>query len=360
MNDLIDLIVTFFERLRFEHVWVLWLLLAVPVVLGWSLLLRRRAIGFSAVDRTARIAPGWRQHVLWVTVVVRVVAIAALVIAAARPQLGVGRERTVTKGVAIMMVLDRSLSMRREMNYGGEQVARLDGVKQVFSDFVVGNRESGGDLPGRDGDLVGLVGFGAFAETFCPLVREYPPLIEATTQIDYARSGGDAGTAVGDAIALAAARLKSAEEQLRAFDDPETSETDPEFEIASKVIILLTDGEQNAGSRRPMEGAALAKEWGIKIYTIGLGSGSGGFFGGGGRSAVLPRVAELTGGKHFDTADGDGLENIYKEIDALEPTEIERVEFASYREWYHVGALLALALVAIDAAMTWLLLRRAI
>jgi Ca-activated chloride channel family protein len=346
-------------RIKFENGWVLWFLLVVPVVLVWSLLLRRRAIGFSAVDRATRISPSWRERLLWLTPVIRSLALAALIAGAARPQLGVGRERTITKGVAIMMVLDRSLSMRAEMDYAGERVSRLEGVKRVFSDFVVGNRESGGSLTGRDGDLIGLVGFGAFAETYCPLVREYPPLIEATTQIEYARSNTEAGTAVGDAIALAAARLQSAEEQLRRFDDPDTTEADPEFEIASKVIILLTDGEQNQGDRHPLEGAALAKEWGIKIYTIGLGSDSGGFFGGRG-STVLPRVAELTGGKHFDTADGDGLENIYAEIDALEPTEIERVEFASYREWYHVGAFMALGLIAIDSLLSWVVLRRAI
>lgn len=345
-------------RIKFENSWVLWFLLVVPLVLLWSLLLRRRAIGFSAVDRATRIQPGWRERMLWVPVVIRCVAIAAIVAAASRPQLGVGKERTVTKGVAIMMVLDRSLSMQRPMDYAGERVSRLTGVKRVFSDFIVGNRDNGGSLPGRDGDLIGLVGFGSFAETYCPLVREYPPLIEATDQMDYARGRTDAGTAVGDAIALAAARLKSAEEQLQRFDDVNATEGDPEFEIASKVIILLTDGEQNAGERNPLEGAAIAKEWGIKIYTIGLGS-SGGLFGSRG-STVLPRVAELTGGKHFDTADGDGLQGVYAEINALEPTEIERVEFASYREWYHVGALIALGLIAVDSLLNWVVLRRAI
>lgn len=346
-------------RIRFENAWVLWFLLVVPVILIWSLLIRRRAIGFSAVDRAARIQPGWREKILWLPVLIRCLAIGVLIASAARPQLGVGKERTVTKGVAIMMVLDRSLSMQRPMDYAGERVSRLEGVKRVFSDFVVGNAGSGGSLPGRDGDLIGLIGFGAFAETYCPLVREYPPLIEATDQITYARSNTEAGTAVGDAIALAAARLKSAEEQLQRFEDLSGTEGDPDFEIASKVIILLTDGEQNQGERHPLEGAALAKEWGIKIYTIGLGSDSGGFFGGRG-STVLPRVAELTGGKHFDTADGDGLQGVYEEINALEPTEIERVEFASYREWYHVGALIALALIAVDSLLNWVVLRRAV
>ncbi len=128
----------------------------------------------------------------------------------------------------------------------------------MFSDFVVGNRDNGGSLPGRDGDLIGLVGFGSFAETYCPLVREYPPLIEATDQMDYARGRTDAGTAVGDAIAARSRPAKSAEE-LQRFDDVNATEGDPEFEIASKVIILLTDGEQNAGERNPLEDAAIAR-----------------------------------------------------------------------------------------------------
>src|SRR5690606_12879347 len=112
---------------------------------------------------------------------------------------------TVTKGVAIMMVLDRSTSMRSPMQYDGNRVSRLEGVKRVFRDFVLGNQDRGGELPGRDGDLIGLIGFGSFAETYCPLVREYGALTEATDRIDYAAIRGvDAATAVGDAIALAA------------------------------------------------------------------------------------------------------------------------------------------------------------
>lgn len=346
--------------MRFEHPFVLWFLFAVPLVLVWSLLVRRSAVGFSTVDRAARIGRGWRERVLWVPVVLRALALALLIVGAARPQLGVGKQRTVTKGVAIMMVLDRSTSMRAAMEYDGERVSRLAGVKRVFRDFVIGNQNEGGELPGRDGDLIGLVGFGSFAETYCPLVREYGALTEATERIDYAATRNvDAGTAVGDAIALAAARLRSAEEQLTrygAVGSGGAEPGDPEFEIASKAIILLTDGEENAGERSALEGAALAKRWGIKVYTIGLGSDFGrGMFG----SGTLPRVAELSGGKHFDTADGDGLEDVYAEIDRLEPTEIERVEYASYREWFAPFALAGLLIVLLDSVLSWAVLRRA-
>lgn len=344
--------------MRFEHPFVLWFLLAVPLVLAWSLLVKRSAVGFSTVDRAARIPSGWRERTAWVPLVVRTLVLTLLIVGAARPQLGVGKQRTVTKGVAIMMVMDRSTSMRAWMSYGDERVRRLDGVKQVFKDFVLGNSEQGGELPGRDGDLIGLIGFGSFAETYCPLVREYGALVEATEQIEYAATRGvDAGTAVGDSIALAAARLRSAEEQLTRYGAGSSAPGDPEFEIASKVIILLTDGEENTGERNALEGAALAKQWGIRIYTIGLGSDFGrGMFG----SSTLHRVANLTGGKHFDTADGDGLADVYAEIDRLEPTEIERVEYASYREWFEVFALGALVLVLVDSLLSWVVFRRAV
>ncbi len=343
--------------MRFEHPFVLWFLLAVPLVVVWSLLVKRSAVGFSTVDRAARIGRGWRERALWVPVVLRALVLVLLIVGAARPQLGVGKQRTVTKGVAIMMVLDRSTSMRAQMQYDGDRVSRLEGVKRVFRDFVLGNQDRGGELPGRDGDLIGLIGFGSFAETYCPLVREYGALTEATDRIDYAAIRGvDAGTAVGDAIALAAARLRSAEEQLVRFGAGGAEPGDPEFEIASKVIILLTDGEENAGERSALEGAALAKQWGIKVYTIGLGSDFGrGMFG----SGTLRRVAEISGGKHFDTADGDGLEDVYAEINRLEPTEIERVEYASYREWFEVFALVGLVLLLIDSVLSWTVLRRA-
>jgi Ca-activated chloride channel homolog len=345
--------------MRFEYPFVLWFLLAVPLALAWSVLVRRSAMGFSTVDRAARIPSGWRERTVWVPVVLRSLALALLIVGAARPQLGEGKQRTVTKGVAIMMVMDRSTSMQAYMRYEDDRVRRLDGVKQVFRDFVLGNMDRGGDLPGREGDLIGLIGFGRFAETFSPLVREYAALAEATDRVDYAATRGvDAGTAVGDALALAAARLRSAEEQLTRYGDAGgTQPGDPEFEIASKVIILLTDGEENAGDRSALEGAALAKRWGIKVYTIGLGSEFGrGMFG----SSTLRRVADLTGGKHFDTTDGDGLSDVYAEIDRLEPTEIERVEYASYREWFGLFAVTALVLVLLDSVLSWAIFRRAV
>ena len=342
-------------RIKFENGWVLWFLLVVPLVLVWSLLLRRRAIGFSAVDRATRIQPGWRERMLWVPVVIRCVAIAAIIAAASRPQLGVGKERTVTKGVAIMMVLDRSWSMvGAEMEYRGETIDRLEGSKRVFKDFVLGNEENGGRLRGRNGDLIGLIGYSGFPETYCPLVREYEALVEAAETITPARTG----TAIGDAIALAAARLKSAEEQLQRLDQLDGGGGDPDFEIASKVMIVLTDGEEGRDVVRPMsEAIGLAKEWGITVYTIDFGSYRPRLFG---RSGVFESIAEMTGGQHFNIDDETSLEAVYAEIDALEPTEIERVEFASYREWYHVGALIALGLIAVDSLLNWVVLRRAV
>lgn len=350
--------IEFIESIEFVFGWVLWLLLAVPFVLLWSLLGRRSAVAFSAVDRAARIGPGWRERVWWVPAVVRSLALFALIVGAARPQQGVGMEKTVTKGVAIMMVLDRSTSMSRSrMEYRGETVDRLEGTKRVFRDFVVGNMNEGGSLPGRDGDLIGLIGFGAFPETYCPLVREYEPLLEATTRITPAASRIEGGTAIGDAVALAAARLRSAEQQISRFGADRRENAEPDFEIASKVIIVLTDGEEGGSQTSMSVAAAIAKEWGITIYTIDFGSFRGGRFG---SASVFASMAELTGGKHFDIGDETSLETVYAAIDELEPTEIERVEFSSYRERFQILAIVALGLVALDSLLSWLVLRRAV
>jgi Ca-activated chloride channel family protein len=348
--------------MRFEHDFVLWFLLAVPIVLVWSLVGRRAAVRFSAVDRVGRIAPGWRERVVWVVPVLRAVVLTLLILGAARPQQGVGRERTVTRGVAMMLVVDRSLSMRAQMNFDGERVTRLDGMKRVLTDFVMGNTERGGTLPGRTGDLIGLIQFGGFAETVCPLVREYELLVEGARQMDYAATQVDGGTAIGDAIALAAVRLRSAESEMARIQRETASGVvmQPDFEIASKAIILLTDGEENRGTRTALEGAKLAEEWGIRVYPIFLGSASEiGAFRGQNAQRILRAVAETTGGKQFETTDGEGLLEIYAEIDKLEPTEIERVEFASYREWYRPFALAAGALLLLDVLLGWTLLRRA-
>src|SRR5690606_17699727 len=165
--------------------------------------------------------------------------------------------------------------------------------------------------------------------------------------ITAARSNIEGGTAIGDAVALAASRLRSAEQQLSRIGEDGEQEADPDFKIASKVMIVLTDGEEG-NSQTPMTAAAaIAKEWGITIYTIDFGTfQQGRMFRR--SSAVFESMAEATGGKHFNISDETSLEEVYAEIDALEPTEIERVEFSSYIERFDIFVLIALGLIGLD------------
>ena len=160
------------------------------------------------------------------------------------------------------------------------------------------------------------------------------------------------------------ARLKTAEKTLAR----QTRGADKGYKITSKVIILLTDGEQTYGRRTPLQGAELAKQWGIKIYAIGVGGTEGvqavpsvfGQFkvamGGGVDAAALKAVAEVTGGAYWPAGDARSLRTVYKEIDRLEKSEIEAVRYLDYRELFVIPALAALVLLLIETGLrcTWL------
>jgi Ca-activated chloride channel family protein len=265
--------------------------------------------------------------------------------------------------VAIEMVVDRSSSMAAEMSHRGRSRNRLDIVKEVFREFVEGNGET---LRGRPSDLIGLVAFARYADTACPLTLSHGVLLQYLDGVKLAspRTEWD-GTGIGDALALAAARLKTAEDTLA-----RQAERDPgAYLIRSKVVILLTDGEHNCGRRTPEEAAALAKEWGIKIYVVGMVGESfltmPGLFGPT-KVAVEPGVdrrrlealAESTGGIYREASDEESLATVYAEIDRLEKTEIETLRYVDYRERFAPLALSALALLVLEAVLSYAILRR--
>ena len=292
----------------------------------------------------------WRQRLVHLPLILRALALALLSVALARPMVGRSPIRNVTEGIAIQMVIDRSGSMSAPMGYRGEPMTRFETAKAVFRDFVLGN---GRELGGRPNDLVGVVAFAGFADTISPLTHSRDALEGILNELELVGRGGRDGTAIGDAIALGAARLKTAEEQ----GEMAGSRGD-RFEIKSKVLILLTDGEQNAGERLPAQAAALAGEWGIKIYSIGVGStgGGGGFSASG--VAVLQQVAESTGGLFRLADDEQSLRGIYEEIDRLEKTEVESFEYLSVREYFVPFALAALGALALQILLSATALRR--
>ncbi|MBN1674403.1 MAG: VWA domain-containing protein [Kiritimatiellae bacterium] len=351
--------------MHIDSPWAFLLLLVIPALfaLRWRYG-RRGTMRFSTTVNAGRAGRSLRQRLLWLPHALRVAALALLTVGLARPQQGRERVRDISKGVAMEMVVDRSSSMGSEMEYDRQRLNRLEVVKRVFEKFVHGD---GNGLKGRPNDLIGMIGFARYPDTICPLTLGHGALSEFLKGMKLAqpRSAED-GTAIGDALALAAARLKTAEETLAR----QTGEDRNKYEIKSKIIILLTDGAQTAGKRAPLQGADLAAKWGIKVYAIGVGGAEGvarsrdPFFqflqrmGSGVDERTLEAIAERTGGLFRMAESAEALQEIYMEIDRLERTEIESVRYMDYREVFAFWTLAALLALALETALGCTVFRR--
>jgi len=312
----------------------LWfLLLPLLFLLCWWMFSKRKrsAVSFSAASLAAQLTPTLRQRLLWLPKVLTLLAMGFLIISLARPR--EGRQQTVTEseGIAIQMVVDRSSSMQAlDFKIADENVDRLTAIKNVASKFVMGDE----DLDGRFSDLVGLITFAGYADGTTPLTLDHAFLTSSLNKTQIVSQRSEDGTAIGDAIALAV-------EKLTALDEKRDEK------VKSKIVILLTDGENTAGELEPVAAAELAQTLGIKIYTIGVGTkGQAPFpvrdpFTGRQRvrmmqvnidAATLQKVASVTEGKYFRATDTDSLTEIYEEIDALEKTKVETESFFDYRE----------------------------
>jgi len=314
--------------LMLEQPWWLLLLLLLPLV--WMRWLRPSARATVVLPAAgALLASGARGTGLlvrarWLVPTLRTLAVAILVLGLAGPIKANEQTRVLVEGIAIEMVIDRSGSMMAlDFSRANRQMDRLDAVKLVATEFIKG----GGGLPGRPNDLIGLVTFARFADSLSPPTLDHDFVIEALMSLRPATQQGEDGTAIGDGVALAVERLR---------DLAESRTDDPSRRIKSRVIILLTDGENNAGDIDPMTAAELARTLGIRVYTIGVGSRG---------MAPMPvqtplgmqyvnqpvsidedllrRMADLTGGEYFRATDERSLRAIYERIDMLEKTASE-------------------------------------
>jgi Ca-activated chloride channel family protein len=343
---------------RFQSPW--WLLafglwLAVAIL---GLKRRRAAILFSDVRILDKFPVTWAQRCKRCLPWLRLGGIALLIIALARPQFGLEEFRIRAEGIVIQMCMDRSGSMQAmDFTLDGEQVNRLEAVKHAFRDFVVGN----GQLPGRPDDQIGLIAFGGFAESKSPATLDHGALLQILDTIQLPQPVTDShgnvinealleqelATAIGDAIALACDRLQNAKAK-------------------SKVIILLSDGENTAGVIEPRKAAELAKRLGIKIYTIGVGTtGYAPFpvidpFGRRRQVRQMVRLddetlralAHITGGKYFNAQSSDALQQVYQEIDSLEKTMTEGALYTQYREMFARLLWPGIALVLVELVLS--------
>lgn len=343
--------------------WALLLLLTLPFV-GYLMLRKKRgaAVRFPSLVDMRNCPVSWRLRLRPLLVVARLLCLALLILALARPRQGTVLSEISTEGIAIEAVVDRSGSMQAEMDYYGEKLNRLEVVKRVLTDFIEGDRK---DLRGRTGDLIGLVTFARYADTVCPLVLSHGVLTEFLRQTQIVSLRSEDGTAIGDAIALGAARLKKAEEELQrrnmslGFGDGKRNDA-PDFKIKNKIMVLLTDGRNNVGRQSPLEAAKLAKEWGIKIYCIGIGSAQAyrtvqtmlGTF----RmptedeldEGLLKSIAETTGGFYSRADDAESLRKIVETIDKMEKTEVKSVQYTQYAEHFGRWTLPALVLLGFE------------
>lgn len=348
--------------MHFESPYAFLLLLALPPLYYFSHYRNRQAaLRFSDTAAAASVAVSLRVRCQKLLPAARFLALFLLIIALARPQQGQERVRDVGQGIAIEMVLDRSTSMSEQMAFDGQIMNRLEVVKRVFNEFVMGN---GDTLSGRPGDLIGLVVFAGFADTIAPLTLGHDALVSLVEKVEMPVIEEEDGTAIGDAIALAAARLKTAEEEQLKVN----ARLGKSYEIKSKIIILLTDGINNRGNKTPEDAAQLAKEWGIKIYSIGIGGDPSSSRGQGlfgpfmmpGRNDLndesLKAIATMTGGIYQRADSADALREVYDEIGRLETSDVESLRYLDYKERFLPFALAALALLVMELLLnaTWL------
>jgi Ca-activated chloride channel family protein len=338
----------------------LWLLMTVPLLLATMLSMRgdrRGAVVYSSVRLLESVPITFAQRVKRLLPWLRFAGMLIVIVALARPQHGLKDFRIQTEGISIVMCIDRSGSMQAlDFQLDGERVDRLEAVKAVFHDFVAGD----GRLPGRPDDQIGLVAFGGFAEAKAPLTLDHGALLEVLETVEiaepvYDREGNvinrryleeERATAIGDAVALAVERLRDSQAK-------------------SKVIILLSDGENTAGAIQPEDAAKAAESFGIKIYSIGVGTtGTAPFkmidpFG---REqlvrqpvrldeASLKMLAETTQGRYFNAKDTNALEDVYHDIDRLEKTELEGRLYTEYRELFQWWLLPGLALIVTELTL---------
>jgi Ca-activated chloride channel family protein len=311
----------------FAHPWALPLLLLVPL---WWRSLRRgrpRALAFAPAGAVGDAARGRGRWLGAVPDVLRGASFALLVLALAGPRTGARMVEEQSEGIAIVLAVDVSQSMLAE---DLRPRNRLGAAKQTVARFI----------QGRDHDRIGLVAFAAEAMTRVPLTRDYAVLAEAVGALT---SGGlGQGTAIGDGLAAAAARLRSAPER-------------------SKVVVLMSDGANNRGDVDPRQAARAAAVLGIRVYTIAMGSDTVArvpvaITRVGPRYALartvvderlLADVAGQTGGRYYRARDTDALRRIYADIDRLERTPVRTRRYLRTHDWYLpfllAGAVILLA-----------------
>ena len=326
---------------RFEDPWLLLFFLMVPFLTIRGKGKQQATISYSSIDTLQAIRSARVEILSILPLVLRMIAISLLVLSLARPQEGYKSTEILSVGVDIMLALDTSGSMQAlDFIKDEKRDTRLAMVKDVVSQFI----------DNRPNDRMGMVVFGSEAYTQCPLTLDQGILKSFLSKLDIGMAGDS--TAIGSAIGIAVKRLK-------------------DLESKSKVIILLTDGQNNAGSLPPLQAAQTAKAFGIKIHTIAVGThGKAPFLVNSifGQRYVyqqvdidedtLKKISDLTGGQYFRATDLESLKTIYKQIDEMEKSEVKVIDHSEYTELFHYFLIPGLLILLSEILLSNTVLRR--
>jgi Ca-activated chloride channel family protein len=329
------------EIARFANPGLLWLLLLLPPLIAYYVWQWRRggaSIRISTTDGVLKAPRTLRWYLRHVPVVLRLGAVALIIVALARPQSVENGSNSKTEGIDIVLAVDISGSMlARDFDPD-----RIGAAKAVAANFI----------NARGNDRIGLVVFAGESFTQCPLTTDKRALLNLLGQV---RTGLiEDGTAIGNGLATSVNRLRDSEAE-------------------SKVVILLTDGVNNRGQITPVTAAETAKAFDIKVYTIGVGTiGKAPYpvvdmFG---RPAgfqmmdveiddkMLTEIATLTGGEYFRATDKDALQNVYDRINEMEKSEVEVTDYTRYNELFAVWLLWAVVLLAAEMLFRYLFIKQ--
>lgn len=321
----------FFNDITFANKEMLWLLLIVPVIAAWYIWKNKSynaELKISSLNAFEGIKKSFKHYLRHSLIVLRLLAIALLIIVLARPQSRSSWKDVKTEGIDIVMALDISGSMLSK----DFKPNRLEAAKEVAQDFI----------DSRPNDRIGLVIFSGESFTQCPLTTDHAVIKNLFMGIHTGMIKD--GTAIGNGLATAVSRVKDSNAK-------------------SKVVILLTDGVNNQGSVAPLTAAEIAKAFGVRVYTIGVGtmgkalapvamypdgSYQYGYVDVELDEKMLGAIADMTGGKYFRATDNDKLKSIYKEIDRLEKTIFEEKNFTNKAEHFLPFAICAGLLLLLE------------
>ncbi len=328
-----------FKNISFAYPYLLYLLFLLPILAYWYFKKFKTnvpEINYPTLLAFTPIPKSLRERLAHAPFILKLLGIGFLIIAAARPQTFSTGQNIYTEGIDIVMVLDISGSMLAE----DFKPNRLEAAKNVIDNFI----------KGRTSDKIGIVIFARQSFTQCPLTIDYGVLRKLLREI---KSGMiEDGTAIGNAIANGVNRLKDSKAK-------------------SKVMILLTDGVNNAGEIDPITAAQIAKEFGIRIYTVGVGTrGKAPYpfmtpFGKQYQMVpveidenLLRKIAQITGGKYFRATNNRKLARIYREIDKMEKTKVKVTSYRNATELFYNFAFISLAFLFLDVALSKTILKR--